>query len=402
MNILFVADVSIQRVIGGAERVLFEQSTRLAQRGHSVHIVTRKLPDHQACEEIIGGVREWRYDVGQQNAISFVKTTIRNSRQLFEFLHDKYHLECINYHQPFSAFGIVQSPLSNRIKRIYTCFSFSFEEFVSRNAKPHGLLGRTLFFFNIHTRKWMEKKVLKKCEKIVVLSEFTQEKLCSTYKIPAQKISMIPGGVDLKRFQPAADRLEIRRRLSIPQEKVILFSVRNLVQRMGLDNLIFAMKEVVKAAPDVHLVLGGEGAIRNDLKALAKSLEVEDFVQFAGFVPEEDLPDYYRMADLFVLPTRELEGFGLVTLEAMASGVPVLGTPVGGTKEIIAKFDSDYLFKDTDPDSMAALIIENYCKIKEDPESWKHISHQCRQFVENNYSWEKNVDCLEAVLMQPV
>jgi glycosyltransferase involved in cell wall biosynthesis len=101
------------------------------------------------------------------------------------------------------------------------------------------------------------------------------------------------------------------------------------------------------------------------------------------------------MADIFVLPTKELEGFGLVTLEAIASGVPVLGTPVGGTEEILGTFDSRFLFKGTDPHSMADLILENYKLIKQNPEKWDKISRRCRNFVERNYLWEQNIDALE-------
>jgi glycosyltransferase involved in cell wall biosynthesis len=106
------------------------------------------------------------------------------------------------------------------------------------------------------------------------------------------------------------------------------------------------------------------------------------------------------MADIFVLPTKELEGFGLVTLEAMASGIPVLGTPVGGTKEIIGNFDSSFLFKGTDPDSMVELISEKYHLIKRDPQRWREISHRCRKFVDENYSWEKNIDSFEELIVK--
>ncbi len=397
MNILFVADVSIARVIGGAERVLFEQSTRLAQRGHNVHILTRRLPDHRDNQEVIQGTTEWRYDIDQKSIISFLRSTWQKGRRLFESLQRRYGFDCINFHQPFSSFGVVRSPLSNKTRKVYTCHSLSFEEFISRNARPAGSLDRVTYMVNVHTRRWIEKDVLKRSDAIIVLSRYTKRKLWGVYGIPSQEASIIPGGVDPKRFHPAVDKTEIRRRLSIPHEKVILFTVRNLVPRMGLENLIVAINKVVKSGADVFLVLGGEGPLRCDLVTLADNLGVGSSICFTGFLSEEDLPQYYRMADLFVLPTRELEGFGLVTLEAMASGLPVLGTPVGGTKEILVKFDPNLLFKDIDPNSIAALIIENYHKIRKNPKGWKDLSRNCRGFVERYYSWEKNVDAIEKV-----
>jgi glycosyltransferase involved in cell wall biosynthesis len=164
---------------------------------------------------------------------------------------------------------------------------------------------------------------------------------------------------------------------------------------MGLENLITAIREVVKVTPDIYLVLGGDGPLKDDLADLTRQLGVEDFIRFVGFIPEGELPAYYRMADVFVLPTLELEGFGLVTLEALASGVPALGTPVGGTVEILKVLNPRLLFKDKSPESIARLILETYREFREDPASQGKLSIQCRRFVEQNYSWEKNLDKLE-------
>ncbi|NQT68891.1 MAG: glycosyltransferase family 4 protein, partial [Desulfobacteraceae bacterium] len=215
------------------------------------------------------------------------------------------------------------------------------------------------------------------------------------YKISAERITIIPGGVDLKRFYPATDRTKIKQRLNIPQEKMILFTVRNLVPRMGLENLIYAVKEVVKTVPDIYLVLGGDGPLKDNIISLTKELGIRNHVKFVGFIPEVELPDYYRMANIFILPTLELEGFGLVTLEALASGVPVLGTPVGGTVEILSRLDSNYLFKDTKPESMAELIIKTCQEFKDNSELWQDVSYQCRLFAEKHYSWEQNAKSLE-------
>lgn len=395
MNILFVTDVSISEAVSGAERVLFEQSTRLQKRGHNVHILTRRQWGHKSNLEIIQFVKEWRYDVEQRNSLSFIKSILLNSKRLFESLQNQYSFDCINFHQPFSAFGVIHSPASKKVKKVYTCHSLSFEEFQSRNPRPTNSIKRLPYSFNIQARKLIERKVLNGSDRIAVLSQFTQEKLWRVYEIPSGKIVVIPGGVNLQRFSPAINKIEIRRCLNIPREKMILFTVRDLEPRMGLENLIYALKEVIKVVPDSYLVLGGQGPLKSSLISLSHELGVERYIKFVGFIPEKELPDYYRMADIFILPTMELEGFGLITLEALASGVPVLGTPVGGTVEILGKLGSKYLFKDTKPESMASLIIETCQQFKNNPWLWKEVSAQCRAFVEAHYSWERNVDSTE-------
>ena len=395
LNLLFVSDVSISDVIGGAERVLFEQCVGMSQRGHKVHVLTRWLPYHHKKHETIQGVEEWRYNFNQRNPAAYLYTTCLNARKLFEYLQNKYFFDCINFHQPFSALGINLSEVSRALPKVYTCHSLSFEEFSTREKNGNGIIRKASNFLKIQAIKKIEKYGLNNSNVIAVLSRFTQDKLVDAYNIPIEKIKTIPGGVDLKKFHPADDKTTIRKQLNIPQNKIILLTVRNLVQRMGLENLIIAFNELVKEAADFQLVIGGKGPLKDKLIAMAKSYGIEQKVHFTGFISEDQLSLYYQMADLFVLPTKELEGFGLVTLEAMASGLPVLGTPVGGTKEIIGNFDQSFLFQGTDPDSMAELITEKYHLIKHNPQRWQEISHRCRNFVERNYSWGKNIDALE-------
>jgi glycosyltransferase involved in cell wall biosynthesis len=211
---------------------------------------------------------------------------------------------------------------------------------------------------------------------------------------------IIPGGVDLQQFKPAADKPAIRRKLNLPLDRVVLLTVRNLVPRMGLDNLITAFRRLVQRAPDLFLVIGGDGPLKNALADQIHSTGISNHVKLVSYIPEAQISDYYRMADMFILPTRELEGFGLVTLESMASGVPVLGTPVGGTQEILDRFDPAFLFKNVEPDSLAAMILENYRIIRNHPYQWWKICVRCRGFVEKNFSWEKNVDRLETIFKQ--
>ena len=400
MNILVVADVSASKVIGGAERVLYEQTTRLRNKGHKVHILTRKTPDHKTNHEKISGVKEWRYECNYKSQLLFLKSNIINGKLFFEKLHNKYLFDCINFHQPFTAFGVLQSSISKNIAKFYTCHSLSYEEYISRNSWKKFLFSRQYNYLQVRMRKWIEKKNLNESDKIVVLSQFTKKKLSDIYRIPSNKISIIHGGVDLDRFKLLKNGNSKRKNLGIPENKIIIFTVRNLVKRMGLENLILAFKQIINIAPDIELIIGGDGPLKTHLIALTKSLGLEKKIHFTGFIQDDQLPSYYQCSDLFVLPTIELEGFGLVTLEALASGLPVLGTPVGGTKEILSRFNPGFLFENTRPESIANKVIETCKIIKENERKWKEISYQCCDFIKQNYSWKRNVDSLEELFMR--
>jgi glycosyltransferase involved in cell wall biosynthesis len=366
----------------------------LADRNHDIHILTRK-ENFRNGFDTPKNLTIWKYATDRQNHYSLFFSTLKNSRALFDNLTDKFKYDLINFHQPFSAVGVLRSPKSSSVKKIYTCHSLSFEEYWSRIRNSNMCMKYPLYAFNGYMRKRIENYVLKKSNKIIVLSEYTKNKLSLAHKIPDEKCIIAAGGVDLEKFCPSNNKIDLRMKLNIPKDKIVLFTVRNLVSRMGLENLLIAIKNVVQESPDIHLILGGEGPLKKRLLSLTEQFGLKDYISFVGFITEEQLPKYYQAGDIFVLPTKELEGFGLVTLEAMASGLPVLGTPIGGTKEILDRFDSDFIFENTDPKSISKKIIEKYTIIKKNSKRWEQISHQCRNFVENNYSWEINIDSLE-------
>jgi glycosyltransferase involved in cell wall biosynthesis len=400
LNILFATDVSIRKVQGGAERVLHEQTARLSERGHEIHVITRRLPIHSSSYENIKNVHEWRYDVKEKNSFTFFISTVLNCQKLYKKISKKDSFDLINYHQPFSAFAINLLRNTKKIKKVYTCHSLAFEEYETRNPKPSKILARIRHKINSYLRKYIEKYSVSKSESIAVLSEFTKNKLIENYKIKPEKIHIIPGGVDLGQFGFRENKLSARIQLGLSAEKFILFTVRNLVPRMGLENLIYAMKEIIQSTKDIYLIIGGKGELREKLANLISELNLADFIKLQGFISSEDLPFYYQAADFFVLPTKSLEGFGLVTVEAMACGTPVLGTPVGGTKEILDKFNPAFLFKDTSPESISGRILEKYNYYKQEPEEYKKISQKCRVFAEKNYSWERNISEIEALFAQ--
>jgi len=174
----------------------------------------------------------------------------------------------------------------------------------------------------------------------------------------------------------------------------LLLTVRDLEPRMGLDALIRAVALVRKDLV-LRLVIGGEGRLRPELETLVNCLAVSDIVRFAGFIPEAELPSYYQAADCFVLPTRDLEGFGLVTVEALACGTPVLGTPVGATPEILSPLAPELLTEDASPEAMVRGLRRVAPLLRDDG-----FRARCRAHAERHYDWQTAVARLEELLVE--
>ncbi len=383
MNILMVTDVFFPDVIGGSGRVVNEISKRLVREGHNVYILTPRLNRNLPLQANIEGIRINRYNVNSQNIVAFVASSLINAFQTFRQMLKKISFDLINFHHPLSALGVNLSRKAQEIPKVYTFHSSWPKEYEIKT-------GRT--GIGSFMRKWVERRGLNSCQRIVVLSEYTKRQILSIHKTSPRRIEFIPGGVDTERFGLPRDKEASKAELGISSDKSLVFTVRNLVPRMGLGDLIEAMGIVVKGKRDVVLIIGGRGFLEEKLKRQVKDLGLESYIKFAGFIEEDRLPLHYQAADLFILPSRCLEGFGLVTLEALSCGTPVLGTPVGGTKEILGRLDKDLLFKDTKARSMAEKILF-YLTFKD----ISVLSRRCRDFVSSNYSWNRVVTEYERV-----
>lgn len=179
----------------------------------------------------------------------------------------------------------------------------------------------------------------------------------------------------------------MRKRLGIPQNAVVALTVRRLVYKNGIDTLIECANLSVKKNPNVFFLVVGKGPDQNSVQARIRLLGIENNFKLAGFVSDEDLPSYYNAADFFVLPSKSGEGLPLVALEAMACGLPVIATNVGGIREILIE-DFGKLVQPNEPEIMAEAVLE-YSRI--DPSRGKL---ELRAVVEEKYSWDKNVETL--------
>ncbi len=380
-----------------------EVGKRLVTRKYAVHLLTMNANTLLPPEEWIQGIHVIRFKVNWQG-LWIYPTAILNGSSAFRTLLRKIPLDIIHFHLPFSAMGILLSSQSKKFPRIFSFYGLISEEMVVELEDKElsvikGLLYRKLYLKALsYSWKYLQGKCLSVCDKVTVLSEYSREQVLSLPYAPfPSDIVLIPGGVDTEKFQPFREQKDsIRVKLGLPHDGLLLLSIRRLVPRMGLENLIRAMQLVLKENPSIYLVIGGKGPLEGRLRAMIPSLGLDNKVILTGFIPEDLLPLYYQTADLFVLPTIALEGFGLPVIEAMACGLPVIATPIGAPMEILSRFDPSLVASGTSPEDLADSILNFVSHKAQDP----CLALRCRAFVENDYSWENVVDDYEKLYSQ--
>ena len=235
---------------------------------------------------------------------------------------------------------------------------------------------------------------MKLADRILTVSKETKKYVLRLGADP--KITLVMyNGVDTTCFR-SGQKMESRIKLSLPMKQKIVFSVRRLVYKNGLDTLIESAALIIKNNPNVLFVIAGKGPSRKLIEVKIKELGVENNIILTGFVPDELLPLYYNASDYFVLPSASGEGLPLVLFEAMACGLPVVATKVGGTPEIINHMENGVLVAPTKPKEMAmglANLLDNEdLAIK--------IGENAKVTIQNRFSWTENVRQLKEVYNQ--
>lgn len=394
MNILFVADVPLENPTSGSEQVLHQQATGLLRQGINVYAITRQADPPAWLIRNVAGVIEGSCGASAQKTIPFLYSLIRYPAKFYNNFTRDNPFQAVVCHQPFTCFSLLVGGKLANIPMIYVFHSPSHEEYLLSHENDNRLKN----YLHMIARRIIEQFCLKRSKKITALSQYMQKKVVKIHGIPADRIIVNPGGADLKRFKPPKNRALLKKELGFPEGKIHLLTIRNLEPRMGLDNLLEVVSILKKSQVGVHLIIGGEGIERKNLENLVVKYGLDNDVSMAGFIPPNILPEYYGAADFFILPTRSLEGFGLVTPESMACGTPVLGTPVGGTKEILSGFDPLFLFRDTSPEAMAEGIRFAIEKYFNDKDKYNELRLRCREYAEKNYSWERHIDQLKSIL----
>jgi glycosyltransferase involved in cell wall biosynthesis len=362
--------------VGGIERVVYEQSKRLLQKQFELMVLTNRISTEKQYS--YDGIRVQCYNslsIGFRLGIPYPIPNVTSYKTF---------LECIRSSDLIHAHG---HPYLS---------SFMAAKIAKKYSKPLVLTQHNTFIeyedsFWDHV-EWLNdlaigKQVLKQADKIIVVSNATMKYVLSLGADP-QKISVLHNGVDTDRFKPLTGvKDEIRKKLGISKNAVVVITVRRLVYKNGVDTLIDSAEIAIKKNPRLVFLVIGKGPDFDEVKAKIAQLGIGNNFRLTGFVSDGDLPFYYNAADFFVLPSKSGEGLPLVALEAMACGLPVVATNVGGISEIITK-DYGKVVPPDAPDALAEAVLEFSHR------ELSALKNELRTMIEQRYSWDKNVERL--------
>jgi glycosyltransferase involved in cell wall biosynthesis len=210
----------------------------------------------------------------------------------------------------------------------------------------------------------------------------------------ARRLVRIAIGIDLEAYRPSSDKNLLREELGFSADTVVFVVFRRLAPRMGLENLIDAFASLPQGRRAV-LLIGGKGELREALEHRIALRGVEQSCRLLGFVDDRAKLRYLQAADFFVLPTEELEGFGIVILEALACNLPVLGTPAGAIPEILLQLGPEYVARDTTAQALAERLkwgLENRDRLRG--------STEFRRYVEKHFDWNDIAASVEQVIRE--
>jgi len=373
-NILCVGIGWFPKTPGGLDRYVYELTHQLAASQDRVELCGVGLPETEPNSSI--------------NLTNLAEPDIRLWERLWlirsNFLQRKFAKpDAINLHFALYSFPLLQV----LPKGVPVTFSFHGPWALESKQEGSGKL-------SVFLKHWVEDRVYHRCDRFIVLSKAFGDILHQENQVPWSKIHVIPGGVDLSRFQFDRSRPEARSQLNWPQNRPILFTARRLVRRVGLDKLLMAIAMIKPQIPDIWLAIAGKGPLQGDLEQQATDLGLNDNVKFLGFLPDEQLPIAYQAADLSVMPSQSLEGFGLAVLESLACGTPSLCTPVGGMPEILEPFSPNLITASTEVTAIAQRLEE--LLIGKVPMPSREA---CQEYAAMNFDWQKIAKKVRKVLL---
>ncbi|MEU6305609.1 glycosyltransferase family 4 protein [Streptomyces chartreusis] len=235
---------------------------------------------------------------------------------------------------------------------------------------------------------------------ITYLGEYTRSRIATALSPEAaSRMAQLPPGVDEKTFHPGSGGDEVRARLGLTDRPVVV-CVSRLVRRKGQDTLIRALPRILAAEPETVLLIVGGGPYEKDLRRLARDTGVAGSVRFTGPVPWAELPAHYGAGDVFAMPCRtrrgglDVEGLGIVYLEASATGLPVVAGDSGGAPDAVLDGETGWVVRGGSAEDTAERVLA----LLGDAELRRRMGERGREWVEEKWRWDLLAEKLKALL----
>ena len=362
------------RVVGGIARVVHDLSHRLIKDGHEVTVVTYKEGNVQDYEDD-KGVKVYRVNNYMINPNNFIDWIMQLNFNLIskatELINKEGPFDVIHAHDWLVAYAAKTLKDSFKIPVVSTIHATE----SGRNSGIHDEVQRY-----INDTEWM---LTYESTEVIVNSNFMKSELQRLFGLPFEKINVIPNGVNLNLYNGVERDYNFRRQYAADNEKIILY-VGRLVYEKGIQNLISAMPKVLNNYHDSKLIIAGKGGMIDELRDEVRRLNIENKVYFTGYLNLTQVTKMYKCADVAVFPST-YEPFGVVALEGMLSGTPVVVSDVGGLNEIVEHRVNGMKSYAGNPNSIADSILE----LLYDHKLCADITKRAKNKVRNEYNWSK-------------
>jgi len=380
----------------GMGNVVFQTASHLAELGHEVEVFTPQYYKHEEIKEPEAAPVE-KHTEEVQNQIDYatrLKTPLRygNAAYMPQVKRELDDFDIVHLHYPF--FGTANIVRKWKIKHPKNPLVVTYH----MDTRGMGWKG---LFFKYYSSYWMPR-ILGVADKILASSfdYIESSDARGLFEQNRGKWMELPFGVDTQAFLPRERPSELFARLNLDQNKPTLLFVGGMDVAhyfKGIPVLLKALRILKNSGVKVQAVLVGEGDLREKFQLQAQSYGLNNMVRFTGYVDNNELPYFYNMADLFVLPSiNQGEAFGMVLLEAMASGVPVVASDLPGVRSVAQ--DGGLVFTPNIPEELAETIA-GYFSDETNQDEWRQ---RARAIVEEKYTWEGIVKRLDGVYRELV
>ena len=374
MKILMLTWEYPPRIVGGIARVVHDLSHRLIKDGHEVTVVTYKegnVPDFEDDK----GVKVYRIGNYMINPNNFIDWIMQMNFNLVakanEIIAKEGNFDVIHAHDWLVAYAAKTLKNSYGTPIVATIHATE----AGRNSGIHDETQRY-----INDTEWM---LTYEASEVIVNSNYMKSELQRLFGLPFEKINVVPNGVNLNLYSGVERDYEFRRQYAADNEKIILF-VGRLVYEKGIQHLIAAMPKILEKYHDSKLVIAGKGGMIDELKAQVNAMGISNKVYFTGYLNSKQVVKMYKCADVAVFPST-YEPFGIVALEGMLSGTPVVVSDVGGLNEIVQHGENGMKSYAGNPNSLADSIVS----LLYDPALCMKVAKNAKAKVKAEYNWQK-------------